>query len=292
MLKRMMSIALVMALVLGLAGTATAGPVSYWQFDEDGTDPQDCVSNIDLTRLYGGRSILYAANPIPNPDKSTWRSGEGDPAENIYSVFKPQFYRVTDDFRMLDTRSWTLEGWFRRNPADGNEGALDTGFGEQIANTRNTGYTWTSGWSVMLNAAGNLVFRLDTGLEAKEIMTATSVVDAQWHHFAVTWDHGTGTNGYVQLYLDGVLADDSTGLGTLNESGDQLFTIGYRQFTDPSNKFLGRLDEFRWTYDEVLEPWQFLNGSGEPPVVSMPIAEPAGLGLLGLALLGLRKRRN
>jgi hypothetical protein len=279
-----------------LVGTARS-EVIYYQFDDNGT-PLDERGGIDLIRVTTGQSALFAT--INNPDPGPFDDGS-NPATNAGSVYQPAFRRGsstggTNRFRMVN-RSWTFEGYFRRDPA-GSEPALNSGWGEIIANTRNWNRNWDDGWTLKMNSDGRLQYRAEDGNTALHYTSTGTYADGDWHHFAITWEHGTvdNPNGTMQLYVDNIFENGGHGVGNGVDGANVFFTIGYRNLNaspTEQNRFMGRLDEFRWTYDEILEPWQFLNGSGEPPVVeALLIPEPAGLGLVGLALAALRRKRK
>jgi len=295
-------LAVAAALVLG-AGIATAGPVGgtiYWQFDEDGTAPQDALGSSHLTYAAGSRYTGTVVNPVPNPDTGTFSTG--NPTENPHAVSNPQFRSdgITPALQMLTTEQWTLEGWFRRDEAATASATIAATYyyyDDEGTKTLNPGW----GLRMIPNSAGigvgRMVFEARPGAGAdptRGYLSEASYADNTWHHFAITWDgsyedEGAET-GYMQLYLDGVLQADGPGAGA---RASNKFSVGVRlnDFSDILEEpWGGDLDEFRYT-ESVLVPNQFLNYV-EPTSTDAPIAEPAGLGLLGLALLGLRKRRR
>jgi MYXO-CTERM domain-containing protein len=302
-------LAVAAALVLG-AGIATAGPVEgriYWQFDDDyenNADAKDVLLGRDLDYL-GGTRITADIDPVPNPDDRTKFDDltHGDstfPKDNPYAVRNPQFRKdgINPALQMLTTEQWTLEGWFRRDGADAAASATIAAtyyyYDDEGTKTLNPGW----GLRMTPNSAGVgggiMVFEARPGVGAdptRGYLSKASYADNTWHHFAITWDgsyedEGSET-GYMQLYLDGVLQADGPGAGA---RASTKFSVGM-QINDfgesDDNLWGGDLDEFRYT-ESVLVPNQFLNYATQ----DTPIPEPAGLGLLGLALLGLRKRRS
>jgi MYXO-CTERM domain-containing protein len=300
-IRKMATVAVVAALVLTLAGTATAGPVGgtfYWQFDEDGTDAQDVLPNArTLTRLAGSRSTSPAVNPVPNPDTGTFSSG--NPTDNDYAVTGPQFEQNLRPALQMFLQNpysggdfyWTLEGWFRRDEAPSiAHGAIIAATNYTYYDTDESQVLWNPGWNLRMGTSGTVAWEARDNDGWVQCTSNGTYDDGQWHHFAVTWDGRFGTTGWMQFYLDGVLQHEREGRGTL-DSGK--FTVGMWRRYDagagepvPENPWGGELDEFRWTYDQVLVPDQFLNYAGAP------IPEPVGLGLVGLALAALRRRRH
>jgi len=115
-----------------------------------------------------------------------------------------------------------------------------------------------------------------------------------WYYVAVTADEttGSGTLYYADLSSGDPLLSSEDLPFTGNFSGSDLrMALGSRLLAsgyDSSRMFRGSLDEVAF-YDGVLEESTLLS---HYQTLLPPVSEPASLGLLGLALLGLRKRRS
>jgi hypothetical protein len=118
-----------------------------------------------------------------------------------------------------------------------------------------------------------------------------------WYYVAVTADETSGSESATLYYADLSAGDLSLTAVSLTDFGpgfsgsDLRMALGSRLLDsgyDSSRMFRGSLDEVAF-YDGVLEESTLLS---HYQTLLPPVSEPAGLGLLGLALLGLRKRRS
>ncbi|XP_002732784.2 uncharacterized protein LOC100378260 [Saccoglossus kowalevskii] len=86
------------------------------------------------------------------------------------------------------------------------------------------------------------------------VQTAVDLSDGLWHHACVTW---TSVNGHWQIYKDGILAADGTGLSTGSHiHGGGVLILGQEQDSlgggfDVTQAFVGELSLFN-LWDRVL----------------------------------------
>jgi hypothetical protein len=261
-------IALISVIWTTVCGTAAFGQgLRYWQFDDDfssGANAEDMLpSPADLIYEGGSSRTNFAVNPIPNPDAGPFEDAS-NPAVNgtsgRYSVSAPRFWRKTSLFKVLDTASWTFEGWFQRDTVS----AVETIASTHNEWTDNPDYAWPEGWWLRMSGDGRLQLRIENGAgDSLFFTTTTEYDDNQWHHFAVVWDHDEGANGAFLLFVDGVLKASGDGLGGFSPAGESVyFTVGYHYRENQNPQILytfgGLLDEFRWTA-RALARNEFLN---------------------------------
>jgi hypothetical protein len=177
-----------------------------------------------------------------------------------------------------------------------------------------------------------LIGRSDTRTDTAQVevlMVNCTVADNTLDGLHTETDHDTGGPHVIQNTIlafnggDGVDVDDGDAAGmTLTEVFNNLFSNGGSAIlvhglvvgTDGSDflfdpSFWGAVDPYRLNYDSLLvdaasalyAPADDIDGVLRPVgagdavgayEVAGPVAEPAGLGLMGLALLGLKKKRS
>jgi hypothetical protein len=261
------------------------------------------VGGYDLTAAGGsfGESVLEADDPIPNPDRSP--GFDGGPAwaqGNNGSLYSPgadsggrRLQTEAFDAFNLEDRSWTFEGWLQHEdtlPAAGS-------FGDIIGGTRdgNIGYGGGSfgGFSLRLTNTGLLSAYFDDRSVPFSVSSPTAVAlgPETWHHFALTWEDGAGTNGtgLAELFLNGGLVGSASApLGFSAAAADANDSNGFLiagRLGAGNNNWDGRLDELRFVRG-VLGPGTFLNAP-EPGALAI-----WALGLTLAAAVATRRRNR
>jgi hypothetical protein len=248
MKTRRCAVSIVLAL-LAFGGMAKVHADFYFEFDEDHTVTDYAYDSINgsifsgnywrLLRVAGSRSVLKAANPIPNPHGGTFSHPHGTdgPSANNYSVWNAHFRTSTLSFQMRGPNSgysWTLEGWFQID--------TDTADLRWIAGTRNTGLNYNNdnaGWRFVMDADMKLSVQMyhanDSYLQVLGTTTLTAGTSPViWYHFAIVYDHDSDVNGApdpdgsVKLYLNGKLEGQGAAYGDLVDGtgGGSLFQCG------------------------------------------------------------------
>ncbi len=243
--------------------------IAYWQFDEDGTPPQDAlgyhhlVFSPDLPST-GSRTTDVAAANVPNPEQGSFDSD--DPVVNPYAVEGLRAFTEYTNLFDFNDKPLTIEGWFKHAPGT---------FWEHICGTMSAAGNYL-GWRLELISPGYLRINMQSpSYRQSTLSTAqgTSYADNQWHHFAVVWepqidDPSTPEyiDGRVRIYVDGGLKKAGYGAGKLGQAFHRSFGVGVRanssqEYVDAA--WTGKFDEFRVTGAALL-PWYFLNRTTSP----------------------------
>ncbi len=95
-------------------------------------------------------------------------------------------------------------------------------------------------------AAGRPRFFIDGGVSLAP--SDPSINDGRWHHLAATWDKDAGSNGTVELYIDGQLADSGEH-SQRDFAFSGAFSLGSR--ASGGDAYTGAMDDVR-IYDRAL----------------------------------------
>jgi len=267
-LSRRLGLGLLLAALATPAGAATIG---YWRMEAD-LDPS--ANGVRVANETSGGTPLISNEAFidlaANPNGTVPKTG----ATNLGSIGS-RLQGGTNginasiaSYSALDTASLTAEFWARTGESEATLLSRSSGAnGFTISNPNNLSITYY----VSNGAGGGVAVTLNTGHD----MSAT------WHHYAFTYDQGTGMG---RFYVDGVVVasnDGVDGRALYWGAGGQSLVVG--QLMDYAAAFNGTMDELRLS-NVALNPTQFLGSSTVP--------EPAGLFLLGIASAALQRSRK
>ena len=241
-----------------LAGSASAGLVAHWTFDEGtGTTVTDLANGNVGT--FGGGGVTFS---------STVPTAIGSGTSVSFSTANNQIV-VPDSASLSLTSDFSIAVWI--NPIDDSGSARNI-----VAKGGNAAYRYRlSGnegqWMLLNDGAGSPPYQLFNGA------AGTIVTNGAWNHIAVTTDF---TANELKFYLNGNLADTKTitETGVVDTAGD--FLIG-NYIAGNAESYRGLMDDLR-IYDHALSV-------GE---VSALVPEPSSLALLSLSGLLIARRRR
>jgi len=268
-LKRMMMV--VAVLVIGVAFQASAGVISTPDsdaFGTDGTPPPGWTNLANTWSASGGVAV---------------------PSQNNYSYTIMQRGTPGSDYYEYEFDKKLVISWDMKPDHQG-DGTART-FVEFLTPVSKSPVAGTAqesvGYYVMVNKGGTLwlyrdaVNRDNPGSSVGSVSLG-SAYNTAMHSYRVEIDYTGGTSADFAIYVDDVERLTYTDPSFMPKAGwnqggaYSQFEVGMGRGHWPGGPQSPEFDNFQLEFEE-------------PPA---PIAEPAGLSLIGLALLGLRKRRS
>lgn len=153
------------------------------------------------------------------------------------------FVDFGDAYDISNTIKKTFTGWFRRKSST----TEDVIFSKKSASgSTNAGYQL-----YIDDASDSLLFEVADGSNTYTITSTSTVTDANWHHFGVTWNPFDSDES--NIFLDGAIdvasKAGSMSVGSATYTTTQNFIIGADD--NGTGPFIGTIDNFR-IYNRIM----------------------------------------
>jgi concanavalin A-like lectin/glucanase superfamily protein len=271
----------VAVLATTFAAPADAGLVAWWKLDDGSGDTAvDSVGSYDGALVPGSGDPVWTTDTPEDPDSGSALIFDATPAQGVNC----------GDIEMDAWTDLSVTTWVKTTNGDRLE--------HRIVNKDQAGVT---GNFILMESSHGLdnawKFQIgdSPGTWYRAIWVTDDPNDGEWHHLVGVVDNAADT---VRLYVDGVERASVAWTGaTLYDVENEEIAIGSDSDFDNGTEqmFDGSIDDVQ-IYDHALSAaeitYLFENPGEIAQAAAGPVAEPAGLGLLGLALLGLKKRRS
>lgn len=272
---------IVAALAMLIGSSTQAALVGHWAMEEGtGFTTADSSGN-------GNTANFVPANASGpqwiNSGLAPSLSGLGGTTAAINFDGNGDHLAVTGFKGVTGTQARTVSAWIRTSNIGGIQDDAIVSWGNNA-----TGQKWT--FRIQSGNGQNGAIRAE--VNGGFFVGNTVVTDGEWHHVAVTWeDDGTPNIEDAKLYVDGLLDAD---LGVLAPSAFLAQAMNTAssddvRFGEAAGNNLdwnGDLDEIS-IFDTALSAGQIKALAG-----IVPEPTTAVLGLMGLAGMGLRRRRS
>ena len=226
------------ALVMSVAGNASADLVAHWKLDEgSGNTTTAAIGSPDADgTLVGATWVTADVAPISGSNAAVFfESANSDRIETNYVGILGQAER-------------TVTAWIKAEPTQNNN-AVFVGWGlnnptERYSFRLNASASNGSHWALRLEIQGSYA------------ITQTPLNDGQWHHVAVTNAEGSSIE-QVSFYVDGQLEEGLSGTsggGVINTASSSV-VLGNSGHAVGGYGFDGAIDDVR-IYNEALPEGQ------------------------------------
>ncbi len=217
-MKKKIVFCLLITLVMGIAGSASAALVAEYLFDTDGSDTSGFGNNATLEN-----GAVIVADPLGV------RGNVLDVSANSGSAHA----LVTDNAQFaLTGGAGTLDFWVL------NDGSFNAGGSDVIIENEWDDYT------VQRSGSTNFAYSKWNGDTVdNSVVHTVDIYDGQWHHITTWFDETAGTRDYT---IDGVTISDAF-TGTLNQTAGDLYIGAYSNHGLYTNTYSwqGYIDDLR-----------------------------------------------
>lgn len=107
---------------------------------------------------------------------------------------------------------------------------------------------------ITMDTTGKIIFRLSLSNTIRNVIQTNTITLNSWSHIVATFDSSLGSN-QMKLYINGVLNNQATYTGTIDNSSGFYLYIGDFYSGNASRLFHGGIDEFRVSTATKTPAW-------------------------------------
>ncbi len=262
---------------------AMPDPVAFWDFEDNKADVDAGVAGAVVDKSGNGRNGTATNDATLATDVPAMLSDVGMSTSSLRLDGTGDQVNIAGYKGVTGTDARTVAAWVKLEDDDPRQNRSIMSWGDNSGGEK---------WNFRVQDGNGTDGAIRVEVNGGYVVGSTDITDQEWHHVAAVWeDDGSPNVNDVLLYVDGVLEGDSARQG---QSIDTAIGKDVQLGRDHNNRrMMGWLDDMR-VYDEALSAAQ-IHALANPASAAVP--EPstcvlAALGLLGLSVVGWRRRRR
>lgn len=207
-------------------GRLDSGLNAYFSLDDGTSGATPTTANDSSTN---GNAGTLTGGP-------TWTTGQIGSAVDFDGTDDYITVSDADTLDVVDSRNFTLSGWFNRDTFTTDDTILAKSNGQAASDT---------GYNVYIDdSTDKVTFVANDGTDQYKLESTSTFTATGWHHYTVVWDDSG--SGQTKLYIDGTY-EAATATGTFSNVNSLANSVAFRlgAESDAGNPFDGKLDEAR-----------------------------------------------